>query len=177
MPTPIEVYDAIERHLGLSTSRARQYAQRLREGDEFASGAPGKSPDIQVEDVVSLVIAVAIDGPVYQAAETVRAYRNLTPGGASLDGAPAYIGTAGDYLDAWAKLVIEDKASVLRRDQIEIDTAFPAITIHAANGTKRFQPVGSVSGHWESKGHRRAVTISGAALADALVELFPKGSA
>ncbi|RLP22177.1 hypothetical protein [Mesorhizobium sp. YM1C-6-2] len=123
---------------------------------------------------MSLVIALAIDGPLHKAADAVRTYRGLTPGGASLDDAPVHLPTAGEYLDAWAQLVLEDDASVLRRDQIEVDMAFPAIAIHSAAGTKRWQPVGSLPNHWQSTGHRRSTTINGAALVDALKELFPK---
>lgn len=172
MPALVEVYDAVGR-LGFSKSRARQYVQRLREEGEFASGAPGKSPDIQIDDFIALIIALAIGGTLRTVTNDVRAYRELTPGGVALEGAPFSIARAGSHLDAWASLALEGETE-LRRDQIEIVSGWPEIAIRNTASTICFQPVGSLSGHWQSAGHRRAVTINGAALADALLELFPR---
>lgn len=172
MPTLNEVYDADHRHLGFSKSRARQYAQRLREEGMFASGAPGKSPDITVDDFLNLLLALAIDATLADTADAVRAYRSLTPGGASLDGEPASLRTAGDFLDIWADWAVHGDADLLRRDKIEVVSSWPEIALHEATGVKRWQPPGSLPNHWQASGHRRSTTINGAALVDALKELF-----
>jgi hypothetical protein len=47
------------------------------------------------------------------------------------------------------------------------------LAVHFDDGSiHRFQAAGAVSGHWQSAGHRQSLTINGAALADALQEIF-----
>ncbi|WP_147293983.1 hypothetical protein [Ciceribacter selenitireducens] len=173
MPTLNHAIDALSRHVGFQAARLRSLARRLQDADVLPSGAPGVAPEVQLRHVVDLLLAVASDATLRRAATAVEAYRATTPGGADLSQAPASVrATAGQQLEALARLAMDGDADA-RRMRVEIVSTWPEVVFLFEDGTAhRFQSVGTLSGHWQMLGHRRATTINGAALADAIIELF-----
>lgn len=173
MPSTNEAIDAVVR-LGFDPGRTKAVARSLTDAGTLPSGGPGKSPALDVGHVIDLLIGVAIDVPLRLVPAAVRSYRALTPGGASLTNAPASIDTAGRAMDIWADIALHGDADVLRRDRIEIVSSWSEIAIATPEGVRRFVPVGANAAHWGSSGHRRSTAINGAALCDAIRELFSK---
>jgi hypothetical protein len=160
---------ALERHVGLPQSRSRTVARRLQEAHILPLGGPGIAPELTADAVVSLVIALASDTPLHGAVEAVQTYRDLTPVGAPLDALPDTIRyTAGDFLDGLA-----DEPANARNLKIEIVSTWPEIALHYSDGTiRRIVAPGADASAWQARGHRRSITINGAAFADAINELF-----
>lgn len=173
MPTLHKAIAALERHLGFPPPRSRQVARRLQDAGIVPLGAPGVAPKLDVDDVVSLILALAADTTLREAADAVRTYRALVPNGADLTGAPASIPrTAGDALDIFADIAVHGDSDVVRRDRIEVVANWPEIAIHSPNGVARFVPHGALATAWQVNGHRRSTNINGAALVDCLRDLF-----
>ena len=175
MAAPSSVFMAIERHLGFPETRNRTTARSLQEGGMWPLGVPGAPAEVDVDDVVSLIIALAIDGPLHKAAGAVRAWRDMTPGGVDLTDAPESIDTAGRALDTFADLAIHgDHPDLLRRDMIEVVANWPeiAITNGITGKVARFVPVGALASNWQTRGHRRSTTLNGSALVDCLRDIF-----
>lgn len=173
MPSTQEAVDAIVRHLGFDSARVKAVARSLTEDGHLPPGAPGRSPELDPEHVVNIIIGCSVDAPLRAIADTVVAYRALVPGGANLDGAPASIDrTAGDALEVFADISIHGDADILRRDKIEIVATWPEVAIQRDGKVARFVPVGALATHWRDSGHRKSTIISGAALVDCLHALF-----
>ncbi|KQZ99570.1 hypothetical protein ASD64_14660 [Mesorhizobium sp. Root157] len=172
MPTTLEAIDALCARIGFDKPRAKAVARALTDAGRLPAGGPGKSPELDAEHVVDIVIGCSVDAPLRAIADSVAAYRAMTPGGANLDGAPASIDTAGRALDIWADIAIHGDAALLRREQIEMISNWPEIAIHSTGSASRFREIGALASHWAETGHRKSTTINGAALVDALRELF-----
>jgi hypothetical protein len=171
----MEAVDALCARLGFDPPRAKAVARSLTDAGAIPSGGPGKSPELDPEHVVDLALGCSVDAPLRAVAATVEAYRGLVPGGVNLATAPDAIDrTAGDALDVWADIALHGDADLLRRDTIEIVSSWPEVTIHRDGAVTRFVAPGALASHWQSGGHRRSATINGAALVDALRELFLK---
>ncbi|MBX5239508.1 hypothetical protein [Rhizobium sp. NLR22b] len=164
---------ALERHLGFRRGRLVSMAQRLQNAGVIPTGAPRTAPQLTPANVVDLVVAYAADAPLHHAPRSVEAYGALTPGGANLDAAPASVKvSATEYLQSIAALAAEGDTGI-RRLKLEFVSTWPELAVHFEDGSiHRFLAVGAVSGHWQSAGHRQSITINGAALADALQEIF-----
>jgi hypothetical protein len=173
MPSTQEAVDAIVRHLGFDSARVKAVARSLTEDGSIPSGSPGKSPELNPEHIINIVLGCAVDVPLRAIADTVVAYRALVPGGANLDGAPASIDrTAGDALDIIADIAVHGDSDILCRDRIEIVASWPEVAIHGNGAVTRFVAPGALATHWQASGHRKSTIINGAALVDALGELF-----
>ena len=61
MATWNHVLDAIERHLDFPRSRSTGIARRLQEAGILPSGAPGVAPELDEDNVLDLVVALASD--------------------------------------------------------------------------------------------------------------------
>jgi len=164
---------ALERRVGFSASRARLVGRHLREQGLLPAGAPGIAPDLDLDDFVTLVIALAADVPLHQSADAVRAYRNLTPGGADVSRAPASVPrTAGEEIDAIFSLASDGNSDV-RGVKLEFVANWPEVAAHWHDGSiSRFRELGALAAHWGAAGHRRSTTVNMAALADAINETF-----
>jgi hypothetical protein len=174
----MEAVDAIVRHIGFDPPRAKAVARSLTEDGAIPSGAPGRSPELDTDHVIDLVLGCAVDAPLRAIATTVEQYRGLVPGGANLDGAPGSITrTAGDALAVFADVALHGEADLLRRDQIEVVAGWPEVAItNGVNGdVTRYVAPGANASHWQSSGHRKSTTINGTAFVDCLHALF-KGS-
>ena len=168
--------EAAIKYLGFPAQRVGAVAVALTEGGVLPAGGPGKSPELETDDVISLVIGSALDVPLRAVADAVRHYRAMTPGGVSLIGAPSSLRTAGDELDIWADMAAHEGSKILRKDIIEIVSSWPeiAITDGVNARMRRFVPRGALATHWAARGHRKVVQINGAALVDATRTLFAK---
>ncbi|SCB36045.1 hypothetical protein GA0061099_1005415 [Bradyrhizobium yuanmingense] len=164
--------DSIERHLNFSRSRSAGIARRLQEAGILPIGAPGVAPDLDEDNVLDLVIALASDVTLHEAPDAVRAYHQMTPGGVSLVDEPPSIPNAPIAVS----ILVEDaRFSVgdARASKIEVSCNWRAVAIHRPIGAvKRFSQPGVHCAHWQSDGHHKSVTINVVALADALDELF-----
>ncbi|MGO4619950.1 hypothetical protein [Ensifer sp. 2TAB8] len=164
---------ALERRVGFPQSRARQVARSLQEAGALPLGGPGKPPEINIDDLVTLVIALAADVPLHQSADAVRAYRNLTPGGADVSRAPASVPrNAGEEIDAIIGLAADGNSDV-RGVKLEFVANWPEAAVRWHDGSiSRFRELGALAAVWGAGGHRRSTTINMAALADAIQEVF-----
>lgn len=164
--------DAIERHPNFPRSRSTGIVRRLQEAGLLPSGAPGVPPDLDEDNVLDLVIALASDTELHNAVTAVRAYHAMTPGGADLNGAPNTIPNAPIAIS----ILIEDArtgSQDARASQIDVSCNWRAVAIHTpSRSVQRFCEVGKVAQRWQSGGYHRLTTISVAALADAITELF-----
>ncbi|NRQ15580.1 hypothetical protein BHMPCIPO_02830 [Ensifer sesbaniae] len=164
---------ALERRIGFPKSRARQVARSLQEAGALPLGAPGVAPKLDLDDFVTLVIALAADVPLHQSADAVRTYRQLTPGGADVSRAPASVPkNAGEEIDAIFSLAADGNTDV-RGVKLEFVANWPEVAVHWHDGSiGRFRELGALGAHWSSIGHRRSTSINVAALADAIKETF-----
>jgi hypothetical protein len=174
MPTTNEAVHAVWRHLGFEKPRVAAVARSLTDAGVLPAGGPGRSPELEPQHVVDIILAVAVDAPLRALAAKVAEYRAMTPGGACLVGAPDSIDTAGRMLDILGDWSIHGDADLLRRDAIEVVSSWPEIALHdyAAAQVRRFAPVGTLASHWQNSGHRRSTCIHGSAFVNAMRELF-----
>lgn len=169
--------DAIVRRLGLPARRVRAVAAYLTAAGALPSGSPGKSPELDIPDVVSLLIGSVVTVPLRAVAEAVEAYRNLGLPGHDAAGMPASVAArfhcAGSHLDVLADMAVTNCAADVSNLKIEIATSSREIAIHHVDGSvDRFMPAGVLHGHWQASGHRTSTIINGAAFVDALLDLF-----
>lgn len=163
---------AIEHRIGFPASRIRTIAQRLQEHGLLPSGAPGVSPELDIEHVVVLVLALATDTTLAKVAEAVGVYGSMSPGGADVTVAPASIPrNAREALLAFAELAIDGNS--LSSISVEVVATWPEISLLWTDGTaQRFREVGALASHWADGRHRRSTTINGNAFAAVFADLF-----
>ncbi|MGY3358463.1 hypothetical protein ACVWZK_005126 [Bradyrhizobium sp. GM0.4] len=169
--------DAIEQHLKFPRSRSTGISRRLQEARILPTGLPSAPPELNEYQVIDIVVALASDVTLHEAPAVVRAYHAMTPGGASLIGAPLSILHAAVAVS----VLIEDARSGIpeaRASKIEVSCNWRAVAIHKPDGTvERFCEIGQDASHWQSNGHNKSTTLNVAAIADALDELFGKVTA
>ncbi|UPT93866.1 hypothetical protein J4G48_0031645 [Bradyrhizobium barranii subsp. apii] len=166
------VLDGIEHHLDFPRSRSAGIARRMQESGILPTGAPGVAPELDEDNVLDLVIALASDVTLHEAPDAVRAFHAMTPGGADLNGAPDTIPNAPI---AAAVIVESARACVAeaRASQIEVSCNWRAVAIHKPDGSvSRFSQPGLLCAHWQSNRHHKSITINVAAIADALDAIF-----
>ncbi len=150
---------ALERRIGFTKSRARQVARSLQEAGALPLGAPGVAPELDLVDFTNLAIALAADVPLHKSADAVRTYRDLTPGGADVSGAPASLPrNAGEEIDAIVSLAADGNSDV-RGVKIEFVANWPEVAVHWHGGSiGRFRELGALAAHWGASGHRRSTS-------------------
>lgn len=168
-----EAMSALERHVGFRRGRLVAVSQRLQQARIIPTGAPRTPPQLDLADVIALLVAYAADGAIHNSARSVQIYSALVPGGADLSTAPPAVrATAGAQLYAIAALAA-DGDNDMRRLKIEFVSTWPEIVIFFEDGTvQRFRELGSLGSHWGTGGHRKSITVNGAALCDAILSLF-----
>lgn len=171
MPTTKQAVAAIVRLIGFDEGRVGAVARTLTDDSVLPPGGPGKSPQLSPQDVASLMLGATLDVPLRAVADTVAAYRELTPAGTPIDMLPASLQySAGNYLDALA-----DEPENARHLHIEVVSTWREVAIHYQDGTvRRFLEPGSDPSHWQHAGHRWSTVVNGAAFADAVRALFSK---
>ncbi|MDA9409985.1 hypothetical protein [Bradyrhizobium sp. CCBAU 45384] len=171
------VLDAIEQHLKFPRSRSAGVARRLQEARLLPTGVPSAPPELDEDQTIDLVVALASDVTLHEAPDAVRAFHRMTPGGVNLEGAPQTIPNAPIAVS----ILVEDaRAGVAeaRKAQIAVSCNWRALAIHMPGGdVQRFCEAGQAASHWQSGGHHRSTTLNVAAIADALDEIFGKAQA
>ncbi len=176
MPTINAALGALARHCRFNTARANAIARRLQDSGVLPKGGPNNPPQINGEGFAALFLALASDTTIAAAPANVATLLSATPGGASLDGAPASIGTARSELLALVETAL-DEPDDLEGFAIEVVTNWPEIAISQFGKViGRYQQQGTISGHWQSRGHRRSTTVTGAAFRDAVRSTFKGNS-
>jgi hypothetical protein len=171
MATLTEAVAALERHGGFPVSRSRSIARQLQDSGVLSLGAPGVAPAIDREGFAALFMALAADNVVRAAPANVETFFAMTPGGLPLAGAPLSIGTARSEILALIDTAMEAPAD-LQHLQIELVSNWPELAIHWPDRVQRYQPVGTIPGHWQSPTHRRATTVTGPAFVAAVRATF-----
>lgn len=172
MPTINEALAAFERHCGFPQSRSRTIARRLQESSVLPLGSSGSKPEINDIGFAALFLALAGDTTLHEAASRVERLMAMTPGGASLEGAPASIPTARSALLDLVEAALsgEDMPTA-----IEVVSNFDELTIAwPGDVVERFQPVGVQPGRWQVTTHRRACIVTGSAFAKAVRATFAR---
>ncbi len=166
MTSPItRIAELIERHVGLKKTRVESVARELQLAGTLPKGAPGRAPEFERADAITLLIAVATGAKLEDVTEATRAALATTPGGANVDCAPLRIPrTAEIQLAVLAGMAAE--GDTLDEVTLEVAHGWPEITLAWADGiTHRFQAAGSVPNHQPSNKARIATTIPGSAFA------------
>lgn len=178
MPTLNSALVALERHVDFPQSRSRTTAQRLQEAQLLPLGSPGVAPQIDHRHFVRLFVALAADTTHREAPAAVRTYLAMTPGGMPITAdTPASVVRCESELSALVASAVWTPED-LRHLMVEVTANWPEIAIHWAHGpVQRYQPVGSLAGHWGATTHRRAITVPGAAFRDAVRATFLGASA
>jgi hypothetical protein len=168
-----EAIAALERFVGFRRGRLVAVSQRLQQAGIIPTGAPRTPPRLDLAHVVCLFVAYAADAAIHLSAKSVELFETLTPGGADLSAAPKHLHlTAGDQLRAIAALAAEGDVDV-RRIKLEFVSTWPELAIHWPDGSvQRFREMGALASHWGAGGHRKSISINGAALAGAFESLF-----
>jgi hypothetical protein len=171
VPNLTHALAAIERHMGFPRFRSRSVARELQNAGLLSLGTPGHAPAIDREQFAALFVALAADNVVRDAPARVRQYFSMTPGGVSLEGAPASIGTARSELLALVETAIEAPGD-LTECSIEVVSNFAELAVHWPDRVQRYQPTGTVAGSWQVTTHRRATIVTGSAFANAIRATF-----
>ena len=171
MPTINAALAALERHTGFPQSRSKTISRRLQEAGILPLGAPGSTPQIDRAGFAGLFVALAADTTLHAAADRVRQYFALTPGGVSLEGTPASVGTARSELLTLVETAI-DAPGDLQHLNIEVVSNFAEIAIHWPDSVHRYQPTGTIPGTWQVTTHRRATLVTGKAFTAAVRATF-----
>jgi hypothetical protein len=182
MTTTNAAIAALVARVGFDPGRMRAVARKLTDAGRLPPGSPGKSPELEPEHVVDLIIGSAVDVPLRAVADAVRTYRSLGLPGHDASRMPASVAAryhcAGDHLDvlgdmaAYASLDARADVSKLK---LEVVSNWPEIGIHHVDGSvQRFLEASTLASHWQASGHRTSTVINGAAFVDAMRDLFCK---
>lgn len=172
MPTITAAVAALKRHAGFNSTRATNIARRLQDDGLLPKGTPSEPPQIDELQFAHLFLALASDTNIADAPNNVRRLLATTPGGVSLAGAPASIGTARSALLALVETAI-DHPGDLDGFRIEVVSSWPEIALFQfGKCVGRYQPVGSLNDHWQAPGHRKSTTVDGRAFRDAARSTF-----
>lgn len=161
--------------IGFDPARVKHVARRLSEAGKIPSGGPARSPDLNEDDVLRLIMAVATSPKLRQAETSVETYGALTPEGARIaDDAPDSVPrNAADAIAVQVEMARRGHVEA-RRSTIEFVRSWPEIVIESRDGSARFRKPGTNAAHWAHDGHRTATTIPVSVIADILDNLFGK---
>ncbi|RUW17345.1 hypothetical protein EOA60_30935 [Mesorhizobium sp. M1A.F.Ca.IN.020.06.1.1] len=158
-------------YCGFKAAKARTVARRLTEERLIEPGAPGVAVEITQADFALLLLAVASGAPLRSVADVTAKLASCVPDGVNLDVMPEVIRpaqrTAFDFLH---DLVWSPDTSPVTA--VEVCENWPEVTFHTRDGVVRFQPAGTLAGHWSGSKQRRATTIPAGAIALAAKHLF-----
>ena len=160
--------------LGFDPARVKHVARRLSEAGNIPSGGPARSPDLNEDDVLRVVVAVATSPKLRQAETSVETYGGLTPVGAHIsDDAPNCVPrNAADALAVEVEMARRGDPEA-RHSVLSFVRSWPEIVIERPGGTVvRFRQRGANAALWAKDGHRTATTIPVSAIADVLDSLF-----
>lgn len=179
-PTLTRAIAALRARIGFDVSRCRATARGLQKAGVLPVGGNGASPQITLDQFLSLLVAAAIDAPPRSVAQDVARYMALMPAGVPEtvvpDSVKKKIGfmPSGEYLRgaAWLALgnILDQK--LVSGQRIEFVVSWPEMAIHHAGGlVDRYVDPGALATHWQSS-FRRSAAIEGSAFIDAVRDLF-----
>ena len=170
--------DAIVKNLGFPEARVRTVSRALQERGLFPMGGPRQSPMAKLEEVVTLIVGIAIDKPLHETADRIKAFDGLRPEGMPPeDQLPPQLDRMNhsplDMLDVIAEELAGGDNSGRRLMIDVVAEPWPELTIRYPAGTvARYLSQGAPRGHWQARGYRKALTLNGAALGDVMLDLF-----
>jgi hypothetical protein len=159
--------------LGFDPPRTSAIARRLSEEGVIPSGGPARSPELDEDDTIRLIVAIAVTSKLRLADTESAEYLQLVPSGTILpEGAPAGIPrNAAEAIDLVVDLARRGDLDA-RKSFVTFVRSWPEVAIEQPGCVSRFRKSGAHAGHWERDGHRTATTIPVAVVANILDELF-----
>lgn len=158
---------AFEKYCGFSPARTRTVARRLLEDEILTPGAPGVAVEINEADVAILLLGVASGVTLSRVADITAELADTVPDGINVTIMPATVRpakrTALDILHGQIFAAARDPHAVV--SDLEVVESWPEVVFHLPEGVARFQPVGTLAGHWRGSQQRRSTRIPGAAIA------------
>ncbi|TIW28767.1 MAG: hypothetical protein E5V63_03915 [Mesorhizobium sp.] len=162
---------AIDQYAGFSAARAGTVLERLLEAHLIEPGAPGVAVVINPSDFAILLLAMASGAPLRAVADRTVELFECVPDGVDVGAMPEAIRPAQrTAFDMLHDLIWSPGTSPVTA--VEICESWPEVTFHTRDGVVRFQPAGSLAGHWAGNKQRRATTIPASAIALASEKLF-----
>ncbi|MBZ9815046.1 hypothetical protein [Mesorhizobium sp. CA7] len=165
---------AIEKYCGFPAARIRTVAERLLEAKLLEPGAPGVAVVIGPADLALLIFGLASGAPLRAVADRTADLCSCVPDGIDVNVMPEAIRstqrTAFDVLHDIVWNAAHGDGQL--RFDVEVVETFPEVSFRTPDGVARFQPAGSLSGHWQSGKQRCATTIPHSALLLAARNLF-----
>ncbi|WP_438278801.1 hypothetical protein [Nitrobacter sp.] len=161
--------------LGFDPARASAIARRLSEEGVIPSGGPARAPELDEDDTIRLIVAIAVTSKLRLADTESAEYLQLVPSGTILpEGAPVGIPrNAAEAVDLVVDLARRGDPDA-RKSSLTFVRSWPEVSIEQPSRVGRYRNPGANAGHWERDGHRTATTIPVAAVANILDELFGK---
>jgi hypothetical protein len=165
---------ALEKYCGFPPARTRTVARRLLEEGLLTPGAPGVAVEINESDAALLLLGVASGATLSRVADVTAELADTVPDGIDVAVMPTAVRpaklTALDILHGQIFNAARNNHAVVA--DVEVVETFPEVVFHLPEGVARFQPIGTLAGHWQSDRQRRATRIPGAAIAHTAHSLF-----
>lgn len=162
---------AIDQYVGFPAARARTVLERLLEAQLIEPGAPGVAVVIEPSDFVLLLLALSSGAPLRAVADVTAKLASCVPDGVDVNVMPEDVRPAKrTAFDLLHDLVWSPDASPVTA--VEVCETWPEVCFRTNDGLVRFQPSGTLTGHWQSNKQRRATTIPASAIALAARKLF-----
>ncbi|TGP22660.1 MULTISPECIES: hypothetical protein [unclassified Mesorhizobium] len=122
-------------------------------------------------DFALLLLAVASGAPLRSVADVTANLASCVPDGVDVNVMPEGMRPAKrTAFDLLHDLVWSPDTSPVTA--VEVCESWPEVTFHTRDGVVRFQPAGTLAGHWSGNKQRRATTIPASAIALAAKHLF-----
>jgi hypothetical protein len=159
--------------LGFDTARASAIARRLSEAGAIPSGGPARAPELDEDDTLRLIVAIAVTSKLRLADTESAEYLALVPSGSIIpDEAPAGIPrNAAEAIDLVVDMARRGDPDA-RRSFVTFVRSWPEVEIEQPGRVSRYRNPGTNAGHWQKDGHRTATTIPVAAAVNILDEVF-----
>ena len=158
---------AFERYMGFPPARTRTVARRLLEDGILTPGAPGVAVEINEADATLLLLGVASGATLSRVADVTAELADTVPGGIDVNIMPSAMRPAKraafDILHGQIFNAAHDPHAVV--SDLEVVESWPEVVFHLPEGVARFQPIGTLAGHWGGSRQRRSTRIPGGAIA------------
>jgi hypothetical protein len=161
--------------LGFDPPRTKAIARRLSEAGAIPSGGPARPPELDQDDVLHLIVAIAVTSKLRLADHDLALYASLVPSGTVVqDEAPAGIPrNAAEAIDLVVDLARRGDPDA-RRSFVTFVRSWPEVEIEQPGRVSRYRNPGTNAGHWQKDGHRTATTIPVKAVANIVDGIFGK---
>jgi hypothetical protein len=159
--------------LGFDPARVKHIARRLSEAGAIPSGGPARAPELDEDDALRLIVAIAVTSKLRLADHDLALYASLVPAGTVIpDDAPEGIPrNAAEAIDLVVDMARRGDPDA-RKSFLTFVRSWPEVSIEEPGRVSRYRAAGANAAHWERDGHRTAITIPVAAVANIVGELF-----